>query len=139
MNDLENKNTSTVDADSWQQHCATLQKQISTLLIALVVLSGTLTFYLFRQYRFTKAGLEAAKLNIVPAMQAFSKNDKPLMDGFIVKLVEFGRTHPDFLKVVAAHGIQLPSPPAAQPVVTPPPAPPAPKATVPAAVTPQKK
>lgn len=133
MSDLQTTSPTATETDSWQQQCAALQKQVSTLLIGLVVLSATLTFYLWRQSRYTKTDLDRTKLVAGPVIQAFQR-DKGQMEKFVADLSGFGRTHPEFLKVLATYNIQLPPPPSAPATAVP-----APKAATPPAAGSQKK
>jgi hypothetical protein len=115
MSDLESSKTPVADTSELRQLCASLQRQVTTLLVAVFVLSGTLTVFLWRQARYARADLEVLKPPAAHLIQSF-KQEKLLMDDFVAKLAEFGKKHPDFAPILAKYKIQ---PAAAQPAAVP--------------------
>jgi hypothetical protein len=91
-----------------------LRHQVFTLLLALVVISGTLTVYLYRQASLAKKDLAAVKPQATQMLEAF-KRDHPAMDAFVKQLTAYGVTHADFQPVLKKYGIV----PQAQPTPTP--------------------
>jgi len=136
MNDFETKAPMSGSNDDLRQQCTALQRQVTTLLFAMVILSGTLTVFLWRQARYARVDLEVLKQPASQVMQAF-KQEKPIMDDFLVKLADFGKSHPDFTPILTKYKIQ------SSPVPAPATAAPAPASltptTAPAAATPAKK
>ena len=134
MSDLESRNPITGGNDDLRQECASLQRQVTTLLLAVFVLSGTLTVFLWRQARYARADLEVLKPPASQIIQSF-KQEKPIMDDFLVKLADFGKTHPDFGPILTKYKIQSSSVPVTTPA--------APASTTPAGgpapATPPKK
>jgi hypothetical protein len=125
MNDPETRSAPKGDPEDLRQQCASLQRQVTTLLLAVFVLSGTLTVFLWRQARYARADLEVLKLPAAQIIQTF-KQEKPIMDDFFVRLNEFSKTHPDFAPILAKYRVPpttaaatTSAPPA---VVAPPPA-----------------
>lgn len=86
-----------------------LKRQVFTLLVALVVLSGTLTVYLYRQASITGRDIEAIKPQAQQLIGAFNQNQS-LMINFVNQLVAYGQAHPDFRPVLMKYGIQPPPP-----------------------------
>ena len=79
---------------------AALKNQVFTLLMALIVVSGTLTIFLYRQSSLAGSDLaQARQLNVV-----VTQNETALMN-FINSLVAYGEKHPDFLPVLKKYGI----------------------------------
>ena len=79
---------------------AALKNQVFTLLMALIVVSGTLTIFLYRQSSLAGSDLAQAKqLNVV-----VTQNENALMN-FINSLVAYGEKHPDFLPILKKYGI----------------------------------
>jgi hypothetical protein len=96
---------------------AALRRQVLTLLLALIVVSGTLTVFLYRQARL--AGSDLAQINLV--INNFNQN-RPALDNFVNQLAVYGSKNPDFAQqVLKKYGI-VPPPPAAP--AAPAPAPP---------------
>ena len=134
MSDLETRKPITGGNEEWRQHCAALQRQVTTLLVAVFVVSGTLTVYLWRQARYARADLEVLKQPASQVIQSF-KQEKPIMDDFVAKLTEFGKTHPDFAPILNKYKIQ---PAATAGITSAPPAVVAPKPAPAPSTTPKK-
>ncbi|MGA2178507.1 MAG: hypothetical protein ABSH15_02845 [Verrucomicrobiota bacterium] len=92
-----------------------LRHQVFTLLLALVVVSGTLTVVLYRQARLTGKDIEIIKPQATQIIAAF-KRDQQGMEAFVKQLTAYGVTHPDFQPILRKYGI-VPQPP--QPAATP--------------------
>jgi len=92
------------ETEDMKQQCACLQRQITTLLLALVIVSGTLTVFLWRQARYARRDLESTKAPIEN-----SRKNKAAMDAFIARIAEFGRTHPDFAPIMTKYRIPMPT------------------------------
>jgi len=88
-----------------------LKRQLFTLLLALVVVSGTLTVYLYRQASITGKDIAAIKPQAQQLIGAFNQNQS-LMVNFVNQLVAYGQAHPDFRPVLMKYGI-APAPAAA--------------------------
>ena len=105
MSDLETRNVLTGDTEELRLQCASLQRQVTTLLLGVFVLSGTVTVFLWRQARYARADLEVMKPPAAHIMQVF-KQEKPIMEDFLAKMAEFGKTHPDFTPILTKYKIQ---------------------------------
>ncbi len=92
-----------------------LRGLVTSMLILLVVLTGTFDIYLLREYKFKHDDLKVIRPQIGQKIANFNKNFKPGMEEFISKLQDFARTHPDFAPIIAKYGIK----PAQSPVVAP--------------------
>ncbi len=79
---------------------AALKSQVFTLLVALIVVSGTLTVYLYRQV--SLAGKDLAQGQQLSAVLTQNEN---AVAGFVTKLVAYGEKHPDFVPVLKKYGI----------------------------------
>lgn len=92
-----------------------LRHQVFTLLLVLVVVSGTLTVVLYRQAKLTGRDIAIIKPQATQIIAAF-KRDLPLMENFVKQLTAYGVTHPDFQPILKKYGI-VATQPAATPVV----------------------
>lgn len=84
---------------------AALQRQVFALLLALIVVSGTLVAYL--GYESHHIGKDINNINaqiVVPYHQK-----QPAIDAFLSQIIVFGQSHPDFRPVLAKYGITLPT------------------------------
>jgi hypothetical protein len=108
MNETETKPLPAFTEDSQRQGAA-LQGQVTTLLLATVVLSGILAAYLYVQQRFAIQDREVNKQLAGQFIQLYQKQQKPAMDNLVEKLRDYGKTHPDFLPVLNKYGYGLPT------------------------------
>ena len=91
---------------------------MATLLIALVILSGTLTIFLFRQMTYARLDLNAVKPPGAQIIQDFNQN-RANLEGFVTKIAEYGRAHPDFAPIMNRYRsiLQTTASPSASPAV----------------------
>ncbi|HUA68230.1 MAG TPA: hypothetical protein VMA13_06755 [Candidatus Saccharimonadales bacterium] len=85
---------------------AALRRQASSLLLALIVVSGTLAVYLWYQSRVTGQTIDALKPEAIQITKAYDQN-RPGMDKFIKQLVVYAQSHPDFQPILKKYGISL--------------------------------
>jgi amino acid permease len=78
---------------------AALRCQVFTLLLALVVVSGTLATYLCFQSRVIGKDIMANKPQATQIIQAFSQS-RPKLESFVNQLIAYGQTHPEFQQQV---------------------------------------
>ncbi len=83
---------------------ASLQRQVTTLLLVLVVVSSTLTAYLFYQSRILGKDLDTIKPQATQIVQNYN-NNVPQMQKLVQQLVAYGQTHPDFQPILKNYGI----------------------------------
>ena len=96
MNDLETKPES--NATGSRNEYEGMQRQLNLLLIAVVILSGTFSVFLWRQTRYLRRDLEGLKAQGGPAIQRYNQ-EKPTVDAFVAKVAEYARSHPDFAPI----------------------------------------
>ncbi len=82
-------------AEDLSAQIAVLRRQSLTLLLALIVVSGTLTVFLYRQARL--AGSDVAQIKQV--VNNFSQN-RPAIESFVNQLIAYGNKNPDFAQQV---------------------------------------
>ena len=92
------------------EQVAALQRQVFTLLLALIVVSGTLTVFLYRQASLTGKDIATIKPQAHQLMQVYKQN-LPNMETFVNQLVAYGQTHPDFRPILQKYGINPAAPP----------------------------
>jgi hypothetical protein len=92
-----------------------LRRQTATLLLALIIVSATLTGYLYLQARHTRQDIGAIKPQATQIIQAFTQN-APNIQAFVKQLAAFGATHPDFQPILKKYNIPMT---AAAPVAAP--------------------
>ena len=99
----ESETNSSLQNDLMDQMVA-LRHQVFTLLLALVVVSGTLTVYLYRQASITGKDVVAVKPQATKIIQEFSHN-RVGMENFVKQLTAYGNLHPDFQPILRKYGI----------------------------------
>jgi hypothetical protein len=103
MNEPE---TNTPVADDLAVQVASLRRQITHLLLVLIVISGTLTTYLFYQAHTFGTDLTVLEPQARQVIQNYDKN-LPHIQKFVQELVTYGQAHPDFQPVLKKYGIPL--------------------------------
>lgn len=90
-----------------QQEVAALRALVLKLqssLLALTVIAG---IYIGANYWISKQDLGAAR-----QLVAATRQNEAAVSQFVSQLVEYGRTHPDFMNVLSKYPIQMPAAPA---------------------------
>ena len=100
---------------------AALQRQVFTLLLALIVVSGTLVAYL--GYESHHIGKDIAAIN-GQIIQPY-KQKLPAIESFVSQLVAYGQAHPEFRPVLMKNGVGVAAPSATNTSAKPAPAAPA--------------
>ena len=97
--------TTPPDVSELQAKLDSLQHLVVSILLLLIVVTGTFWIFLMRQVRTTGVDLAGFRAQATNVIAAYEKSDKPAMDSFIDKLREFGRTNPDFAPYLAKWGL----------------------------------
>jgi hypothetical protein len=105
MDTLENKTSTPANANDLQAQYDALRHTVVSILILVVVMSGTLNIYLLRQWRSTSKDLEGIRPQAAQMITEYQKSS-PLMENFVKKITEYGRTHPDFAPIMAKYGLK---------------------------------
>jgi len=83
---------------------SSLQRQVTLLLLALVVVSSTLTAFLFYQSHILGKDLDGTRSQASQIIQNYNKN-VPQMQKLVQELTAYGQTHPDFQPILINYGI----------------------------------
>ena len=121
MDNLDNKTPVQPDLGDLQAQHDALRHLVVSLMVLIVVISGTFNIYLLRQWRSTSKDLTAIRPQATQMIGEFQKVSGPLMQDFVKKITEYGRTHPDFVPVLAKYGLKSATPtnpPSATPATT---------------------
>ena len=86
------------------EKCALLERRTAMLQIALILVSLSLAFFVGVQVRRAGRDLEAVRPQLAQFEEANKKQD-PVLQTLAQKLVEFGRSHPDFTPIVMKYGL----------------------------------
>ena len=118
MDTLDNKTSVQPNLSEMQAQFDALRHLVVSLLILVVVISGTLNIYLLRQWRSTSKDLAAIRPQAAQMIAEYQQKSGPLMQDFVKKVSDYGRTHSDFAPVLAKYGIK-PAAPTNLPAVAP--------------------
>jgi hypothetical protein len=88
-----------------QAQCLWLRKQLQTVLILMIIVSGTLCLYMWRQVRYTGADLRGIRPQAEQVITEYNKISGPSMDNFVRNVAAYGQTHPDFAPIMAKYGL----------------------------------
>src|SRR6266478_3552141 len=127
MDEIETKAPAQPDLIDRRAQYDALRHLVVSILVLAVVVSGTLTIYLLRQYRFTHSELVQFRPGAAQMITDYQKIRGPVQDQFVYRLAEYGRSHPDFGPIMTKYGLKPPSPTSAVPATASPPPTPAPK------------
>ena len=103
--------TNTPVPDDLSDQVASLRRQITHLLLLLIVVSGTLSTFLFYQAHTFGNDLTVVEPQARVVIQNYNKN-LPNLQKFVQDLVAYGQAHPDFQPILKKYGIS-PTPVAA--------------------------
>ena len=97
MDQIENKPVSSaLDSPDFREQIESLRHLVGSILILLVMVSGTLTIFLYREMKTASAQLEAYRPQANNAITLYQQQQAPLMLEFAKKMQVYGQTHPDF-------------------------------------------
>ena len=87
---------------------ATLQRQNFILMLALVVVSGTLAAYLYYQSRVMEKTIENVKPQATQLIQTYKKVsaslNRPQIQTFLTQINAYAVAHPDFQPILKKYG-----------------------------------
>jgi hypothetical protein len=106
MNDTET--SSPAQHSDLESQVALLQKQVFLLLLALIVVSATVVFYLWYQSRILISDYTQYQKQATEVIKAYNGN-KMAIDGLTQQLTTYGQTHPEFQPVLRKYGLMGPS------------------------------
>ena len=121
MNEPQNEDrTALPETDEQASPVVIMQRQITFLLLAVLVISGTLTLYLFYQAHVLGRQLETMEPQARYVVENYDRN-WPHIQRAIQELIVYGQKHPDFQQqILKKYGIPLTLPVATNSVSKPP-------------------
>ena len=104
MSEMETKPGEGTELTEISEKCAELERRATMLQIALILVSLSLAFFVGVQVRRAGKDLEGVRPQLAQFMEANKKQD-PMLQTLAQKLVDFGRSHPDFTPIVMKYGL----------------------------------
>jgi hypothetical protein len=106
MENLDNKTPLQAGDNDLQTQYDALRHLVTSTLILVIVISGTFNIYLLRQWRTTSKDLAGIRPQAAQMVAEYQKVSGPLMNDFVTKITEYGRTHPDFAPILAKYNLK---------------------------------
>ena len=106
MDNLDNRTPLQSGENDLRAQYESLRHLVTSILVLLVVISGTLNIYLLRQWRSTSKDLEVVRPQAAHMLTEYQKVSAPLMENFVKKLTEYGRTHSDFAPIMTKYNLK---------------------------------
>ena len=113
MDNVDIKSPASADLSQLQAQVQSLHHLIISVLILMIVISGTLSIYLLRQWRMTSKDLASIRPAATQVFAEYTKERAPRMDAFLEKLKDYGRTHSDFVPILIRYQVISNTAPAA--------------------------
>lgn len=113
METLDNQAPAPNDLGQLQSECDSLRNLLTLSLVLIIVVSGSLSLFLWRQVSVTRQELEEYRPQVAMMLNRYQKQMGPATENFIRKLLEYSKTHPDFTPTLTKFGIKSTSPTAA--------------------------
>jgi hypothetical protein len=105
MNEPETKSTNSPnELSELKEQCAGLQRQLTLVLLGMAVCSLTLTGFVGLQVRRVSKDLTIMRPQARQVAEASAK-ETPMLQNFMTKLADYGKTHPDFQPIVTKYGL----------------------------------
>jgi hypothetical protein len=104
MNEIENKPSGNSEVTELKAQCSALSRQVSMLILALFLVSGTLTVFLGIQARWLGKNLTTLRPQAKQAMEA-SVKEMPVINAFVAKLTDYGKSHTNFQPFIVKYGL----------------------------------
>jgi hypothetical protein len=117
MDNLDNKTPLQPGESDLRAQYDSLRHLVTSILVLVVVISGTLNIYLLRQWRSTSNDLKVIRPQAAHMLAEYQKISGPRMENFVKQLTEYGQTHADFAPILAKYHIK-PSAPSNAPPAT---------------------
>jgi hypothetical protein len=114
----ENKPVLEAPAADLRAEQESLWQLVISILVLVIVVSGTLNIFLARQWKNSRDDLKNARPQTQNLIANYQKGDGPQIEEIVNKLREYGQTHADFLPILNKYGLR----PAPAPTPTSPPA-----------------
>jgi len=120
MDEIQTKAPEQTEPAELQTQFDSLRHFVLSVLILVIVMSGTLNIYLLYQYKSAGKELVTFGQQFQVFRNSYYKGDGPAIERFVRECMDYGKTHPDFGPVLDKYGLR---PPAGMAVPTPAPAP----------------
>lgn len=109
MDTLEDRAPAQPGLTDWRDQFNALRHLIVSVMVLLLVVSGTFNLYLWKRWRDVSRELDGIRpqaAQLAQMVAGLQKTEVPAMQDFVRKITEYGRMHPDFAPVMAKYNIK---------------------------------
>jgi hypothetical protein len=106
MDSFETKSPAQPAAEDLQEQVETLRHLVVSLLVLVVVVSGTFSIYILRQLRDAHRELARIRPQVAQMTATYQRAEAPMMQTLMNKFADYGATHPDYVPILAKYGIK---------------------------------
>jgi hypothetical protein len=106
MNEPETKTPAESDEIDLQQELTDLRRSSSLLLLAMVVMSLTLSSFLWLQARRSGNDLKIMRSQVLQVQEA-NRREAPAIQNFVARLYEYGQNDAEFGQILAKYNIRM--------------------------------
>ncbi|HVV72959.1 MAG TPA: hypothetical protein VHI52_15900 [Verrucomicrobiae bacterium] len=106
MDNLENPPSAQTEITELRAQCASLRQMLGGLLVLVLVISGTINIYLWRQFRMTRAELRILRPQVGQLVADYQRVSLPAITEFLKSLNDYERTHPDFTHILVKYNLK---------------------------------
>lgn len=93
-----------------QEQCESLKHLMVSVLILVLVISGTLNIFFLRQLRDARRELAMIRPQMQQMITTYQKTEAPMMQAIANKFADYGRTHVDYAPILSKYGIKAAGP-----------------------------
>ena len=106
MEDFQNKQPVQPVSSDLQAQLDSLRHLIISVLVLVIMVSGTFNLYLLRQVKYARMDLGGVRQQATQMIAEYKRVNEPLMQDFLRKITEYGKTHPDFAPILTKYGVR---------------------------------
>lgn len=106
MDTFQSNPAAQTSSSELQEQCYALRHLVVSLLVLMIVVSGTLNIFFLRQWRDAHREVLAVRPQAQQMMATYQKSEAPMMQSIVNKFTEYGRTHVDYMPILNKYGIK---------------------------------
>jgi hypothetical protein len=96
MDNLDNAATSQTEVSQLREQYESLRHLVTSMLVLVVVLSGTFSIFMWRQWKTNREDLNNFRPGATQLIADYNKVTAPIIADFVKKLKDYYKGHPDF-------------------------------------------
>ncbi len=98
------------NSDDLRDQLDSVRHLVVSVLILVIVVSGTLNIFFLRQLRDAHRQLAQIRPQAAQMMANYQKTEAPMMQTIVNRFTEYGRIHPDYAPILSKYNIKYSGP-----------------------------